>query len=46
MTKNNYQEPEMKIRKYSLPVSEYITTSDMKSDDDIGDGDDPGNIFG
>ena len=46
MTKNNYQEPEMKIRKYSLPVSEYITTSDMKSDDDIGDGDDHGNIFG
>ena len=42
----NYQEPEMKIRKYSLPVSEYITTSEINTNPDLGDGDDHGNIFG
>ncbi len=42
MSKLNYQEPEMRIRKYSLP----ITTSNMGSGDDLGDGDDHGDIFG
>ena len=46
MSKLNYQEPEMRIRKYSLPLNEYITTSNMGSGDDLGDGDDHGDIFG
>ena len=37
-----YTEPEMQIRKYSLPPSDLITTSGT----DLGDGEDFGNLFG
>lgn len=39
-----YTEPEMQIRKYSLPPSNLITTSG--SEPDLGDGEDFGNLFG
>ncbi len=37
-----YTEPEMQIRKYSLPPSDLITTSGT----DLGDNEDFGDLFG
>lgn len=51
-----YEDPELQIRKYSLPPSDLITTSvpgDNTTSDpgdnpsvDLGDGDDYGDLFG
>lgn len=43
-----YEDPELQIRKYSLPPSDLITTSDPADNTsvDLGDGDDYGNLFG
>lgn len=39
-----YEEPEMQVRKYSLPPSDLIMT--VSGDIDLGDGDHSGDIFG
>lgn len=41
-----YTEPEMQIRKYSLPPSDLITTSGPGSETDLGDNEDFGELFG
>ncbi len=43
-----YEDPELQIRKYSLPPSDLITTSDPGDNPsvDLGDGDDYGDLFG
>ncbi len=43
----NYFEPEMEIRKYALPLNEFITTSDPdQNDPGLDDGTPHGDIFG
>ena len=41
-----YEEPEVKIREYKMPVNGILTTSQTDPDTDLGDGDYYGDIFG